>query len=218
MRRSVFHIPPPVFYVAAILLAAIFAGCASPTGSNLNSNANANLTTNTNTTPANTNANSVAESLSGISAREPNRYRATLVFSAETAGGDKTIGIPTFSAVVARSGEDRRVAFKLPDGSDLIYIDSDGHHFVVLPARKQYAELTPEAGRFSIQRLMRPGQIVMFLGRLKGVERVGEETLNGRAAIKYSYNRTVETKTQAGEEKKQRFEYIAKQDQCTHPS
>lgn len=183
-------------------------GCGTP--ANTNTNANANTTANVNAAPANLNTNSSAESLAGITAREPEKYRATLVLSAETASGEKTIGIPTLSAVIARNADSRRVAFKLPDGSDLIYIDTADHHYVVLPGRKQYAELTPEAVGFQIQRLMTPGQIVSHLERLKGVERVGEEQFNGRAAVKYSYSSAVNTNTQAGEVKNQGFVFIDK--------
>src|SRR5438034_391373 len=97
----------------------------SDTNLNMNSNSTVNANTNTAAANANTNANTNAasESISSIAAREPEKYRATLVFSAETEGGQKTIGIPTLSAEVARNGADRRVAFKLPDGSDLISLE-----------------------------------------------------------------------------------------------
>ena|SRR3989442_133242 len=208
MRSSIFKVPTLIYFVAALGLASIAGGCGTPT--NTNTNSNTNITANTNSTPANPNANSSSESLSGISAREPEKYRATLVFSAETEGGEKTIGIPTLAAVVARNGDDRRVAFKMPDGSELIYIDRAAHHYVLLPARKQYAELTPEALGFQIQKLMTPGQLVSHLEKLKGVQRVGEEALNGRTAIKYSYASTVKTSTQAGDVSNQAYVYVDK--------
>ncbi|MCU1264307.1 MAG: hypothetical protein JWM21_625 [Acidobacteria bacterium] len=200
--------PKPVtliYFIIGLGLVAWFSGCGTPA---TNTNANVSIA-NTNSTPANVNAAAPA-TLSGISAREPDKYRATLVLSAETEGGDKAIGIPTLSAAIARNGEARRVAFKLPDGSDLIYIDSGDHHYVVLPGRKQYAELTQEAVGFQIHKLMTPGQIVSHLEQLKGVERVGEEQFNGRTAIKYSYNSSVKTDTQAGDVKNQGFVYVDK--------
>ncbi|HXD34108.1 MAG TPA: hypothetical protein VN643_23530 [Pyrinomonadaceae bacterium] len=186
----------------------LFAACGTPTNTNTNTNSNANITANTNAAPAN--ANTSAESLAVITAREPDKYRATLTLSAETENGEKTIGMPTLSVAIARSGDSRRVSFKMPDGSDLIYIDTTDHHYVVLPARKQYAELTPDAVGFQIQRLMTPGQIVKHLERLKGVQQAGEEKFNGRTAMKYSYSSQVDTKTQAGEVKNQGFVYIDK--------
>lgn len=176
-----------------------------------NTNANANLSVNTNTTPANANANVSTVTTSGIAAREPETYRATLVFSAETEGGQKTIGIPTLSAEVTRNGADRRVSFKLPDGSDLIYVEKGGLHIVIAPGRKQYAELTPEATGFQLQKLMTPGQLVSRLENLKGVERIGEENVNGRTAEKYRYANTTNTNTQAGSVSTEAFVYVDKE-------
>lgn len=176
-----------------------------------NTNTNVNTTVNTNTAPANLNANVSTAPIAVIAAREPQQYRATLVLSAETEGGQKTIGIPTLSAEVVRSGADRRVSFKLPDGSDLIYLEKGGLHIVIAPGRKQYAELTPEATGFQIHKLMTPGQLVARLENLKGVERVGEETINGRAADKYRYANTTNTNTQAGSVSTEAFVYVDKE-------
>lgn len=209
MRSSIVK-PAPLFYLAATMLLVVMASSCRP-ASETNTNSNANLSANTNTTPANLNANSATESLSGVNTREPAKYRATLVFSAETAGGEKTIGIPTFSAEVARNGDDRRVSFKLPDGSDLIYIDHDNHSYAVVPGRKQYAELTTEAVGFQVQKLMTPGQLVSYIGKLKGLERVGDDQINGRPADKYRYSTTVKTGTQAGEVKNQAYVYVDKE-------
>jgi outer membrane lipoprotein-sorting protein len=173
-------------------------------------NANTNLT-NVNSSPVIANANLSPEPASVIAAREPEKYRATLVFSAETEGGQKTVGIPTLSAEVARNGADRRVSFKLPDGSDLIYLEQAGKHIVIAPGRKQYAELTPEATGFQLQRLMTPGQLVAHLEKLRGVERVGEETMNGRNADKYRYATTTNTSTAAGQVSTEAFVYVDKE-------
>jgi hypothetical protein len=209
MRSSMPKLSMLVYLVVTCGLLFVASGCGTP--SNTNANTNANAVANTNLAPANVNANSSAETLKVISAREPEKYRATLVFSAETEGGEKTIGIPTLSVAIARNGEARRVAFKLPDGSDLIYIDSADHHYVLLPGRKQYAELTPEAVGFQIHKLLTPGQLVTYLEKLKGVERVGEEPFNGRTAVKYSYSSAVKTETQAGDVKNQGFVYVDKE-------
>ena len=200
---------PPVFILVLTLSATLItvSGCARGTAeSNVNLNVNANTNVNANVAA---NAN-VATAPSTLAAREPDRYRATLVLSAETEGGEKTIGIPTLSAEVAKNGPDRRLAFKLPDGSDLIYIESKGVHYAIAPARKQYAELTPEATGFQLHRLMTPGQVVGYLDRLQGIQLVGEESLAGRTAIKYRYARTDNTKTSAGDVRTESFVYIDK--------
>lgn len=202
---------PPVFMlVLAISLIVIAAsGCARgpEANANVNTNINTNANVNANPTGANINASTAP---STIAAREPETYRATLVFSAETEGGDKAIGIPTLSADVAKNGADRRLSFKLPDGSDLVYLERAGVQYGIAPARKQYAELTPEATGFQLQKLMTPGQLVAYLDRLKGIEFVGEEQRAGRTALKYRYARTAQTQTSAGEVKTESFVYVDK--------
>jgi hypothetical protein len=172
------------------------------TNVNMNVNANSN---------ANTNANTNSAPPSTLAAREPERYKATVVLAAETEGGQRTIGIPTLSAQVARNGADRRVAFKLPDGTDLIYLEKGNQHIVIAPARKQYAELTPEATGLQLQKLMTPGELVARLDKLSGIEKVGEEQINGRAAEKYRYSRTSNTNTQAGTVNTEAFFYLDKE-------
>jgi hypothetical protein len=199
----------PVF----ILLFAISVVAIATSACTRGADVNANITTNTNT---NVNANATGANInaatapSTIAAREPETYKATIVFTAETEGGEKTVGIPKLAAEVARSGVDRRLSFKLPDGSDLVYLEKGGVQYGIAPARRQYAELTPEATGFQLHRLMTPGQIVSHLDRLKGIELVGEEQLAGRTAVKYRYARTAQTQTAAGEVKTESFIFIDK--------
>jgi hypothetical protein len=173
----------------------------------VNLNVNTNVNANANLTAANANS---ATAPSTLAAREPDKYRATLVFSAETEGGEKTIGVPTLSAEVAKNGADRRLSFKLPDGSDLIYLERGGQHYAIAPGRRQYAELTPEATGFQLHKLMTPGQLVSYLDRLQGIQFVGEESRAGRTAMKYRYARTSQTNTSAGEVRTESFVYIDK--------
>jgi len=201
---------PPVVILVLAISTIVFAmsGCARGPEANANvSNINTNINTNTSLTNANTNA----APPSTFAAREPNTYKGMLVLTAETEGGEKTVGIPPLSAEVARNGEDRRVSFKLPDGSDLVYVDHAGSHYAILPARKQYAELTPAATGFQLHKLMTPGQLVAYLDRLQGIQPVGDETVNGRTAQKYRYARTENTKTSAGEVHTESFIYVDKE-------
>ena len=194
-----------VFTISIIVIAS--SGCTRGPAANANINTNVNTNVNANPAGANINASSAP---SAIAAREPDSYKATIVFSAETEGGDKAIGMPTLSADVAKNGSDRRLSFKLPDGSDLIYLEHGGVQYGIAPARKQYAELTPEATGFQIHKLMTPGQLVAYLDRLKGIEFVGEEPQAGRTALKYRYARTSQTQTSAGEVKTESFVYVDK--------
>jgi hypothetical protein len=208
--RPRFEIVRPPVLILVLVISAILvtvAGCSRGPVAETNVNMNVNTNVNANVAPLNANS---AVAPSTMAAREPDAYRATLVFSAETEGGEKTIGIPTLSAEVAKNGPDRRLSFKLPDGSDLIYLEHNGVHYAIAPARKQYAELTPEATGFQLHKLMTPGQLVSYLDRLQGIQAAGEEQLNGRTALKYRYARTDQTKTSAGEVKTESFIYIDK--------
>lgn len=207
-RHLVFSALGIIASVALVLLAA----CVPPKTADSNANANANTNANANSSAASDNANSSSESASSnINTREPDKYAATLTFSIETQGGEKAIGIPSLSMQVARSGDDRRVEFKLPDGTPLIYLDHDNHHYVILTGRKQYAELTKEATGIEIHKLLTPGQLVEDLKKIKGLERAGEGPMDGRTAEKYRYTASRETNTKAGEVKAEAFVYVDKE-------
>lgn len=175
--------------------------------------ANTNSNTNANTQPTNSNANtnSSTSSTSGLDTAEPEKYSATLVFTLQTSGGDKAMGIPPLSVQVARNGADRRVEFKLPDGTPLVYLDHENRQYVIVPSRKQYAELSKEATGTQLQKLMTPGQIVADLKNRSGVEKVGEERIDGRMAEKYRYSTSTDTKTKAGEVTAEAFIFIDKE-------
>jgi hypothetical protein len=199
-----------VLKFGAILCLALLlsvAGCQPAPNSNTSANTQP---ANSRASAANVNSESATNGVT-INAREPAKYSATLQLSLETSGGDKAIGLPSLSVQVARSGDDRRVEFKLPDGTPLIYLDHNNHHYVIVPGRKQFAELTPEATGVQMQKLMTPGQLVGDLKELKGVERTGEEPMNGRVAEKYRYNASTNTNTKAGEVKAEAFVYVDKE-------
>jgi len=195
------------FLLCFFLLIMATGGCQR--GPVAESNLNTNLSTNANLTPAN--SNTASQPIASLAAREPDRYKATLVFTAQTEGGDNAIGIPPISVDVARNGADRRLLFKLPDGSDLIYLDHAGTAYAIAPGRKQYAELTPAATGFQLHKLMTPGQLVAYLDKLKGIELLGEEPLSGRTAQKYRYARTSNTGTSAGQVNTESFVFIDKE-------
>src|SRR6476469_1532162 len=184
--------------LVALLLLAINA-CQPMPSSNSNANVNANSNANANSPVTNNNLNANSGDNSGpvINAREPDKYSATLAFSMETEGGDKAIGIPSLAVQVARNGDDRRVEFKLPDGSPLVYLDHNNKHYVILPSRKQYAELTQEATGIQIHKLITPGELVEDMKKIKGVERAGEGPMGGRDAEKYRYSTSTNTNTKA---------------------
>lgn len=191
----------------SLLLGLMLSACQPATNTNSNTNANANVP------PANSNSSNTSTTDTGatLNAREPEKYTATLEFRIETQGRDKAMGIPPLTVQVARNGADRRVEFKLPDGTPLVYLDHANRHYVIAPGRKQYAELSPEATGTQLQKLMTPGQLVADLKEKKGVERVGEEQINGRTAEKYRYSTSANTNTKAGEVTAEAFVYLDKE-------
>lgn len=200
-------ITPLILVCSALIL---ITGCQP--AANPNTNANLNANTNANSNVALNNANMSPEGTGVvINTREPDKYSSTLVFSIQTEGGDKAIGIPPLSIGVARSGDDRRVEFKLPDGTPLVYLDHNNHHYVIVPSRKQYAELTPEATGFQMHKMLTPGQLVESLKNVKGIERAGDEPFNGRTAEKYQYSKTANTNTKAGEVQANAYIYVDKE-------
>jgi hypothetical protein len=195
------------------LAAALTLGCGAPV-SNGNSNttisnsSNLNININSNANLTNTNANT--SSSSGVETKEPDVYTATVTLKLETLG-DQKMSVPSVQANVARNGEDRRMEFSLPGGEKLIYLDKGGKQFVISPNRKQYAELTKDALGFEVRRMLMPGEIVNQVKNIRGVERVGEEQLSGRAVIKYRYGATANTGTQAGQVNTESFVYVDKE-------
>jgi hypothetical protein len=180
-------------------------GCQPAPKSNANSNAPA-ISRTFGTKP---NSESATSGVT-INAGEPEKYSATLQLSIETEGVDKATGAPALSVQVARNGSDRRFEFKLPDGTPLIYLDHSNRHYVIVPARKQYVELTQEAADEQMQKLMTPDELVEDLKGLTGVERAGEGPVNGRVAEKYRYS-AADKNAKGVDAKAEAFIYVDKE-------
>lgn len=185
-------------------------GCQPQTG-----NTNANLV-NTNANVANAFANNanttnMNSSVSVMEAKEPDEYQATVKLSLEALGDQQKATLPGLSANVARSGADRRMEFALPNGEKVVYLDKAGTTYLIMPNRKQYAELTQETLGFDVRRLLMPEEIVRRVENVQGVQRVGEEQMNGRTVIKYRYESVANTQTQAGQVETESFLIIDKE-------
>src|SRR6266850_5703387 len=191
----IFTIRLSTLMLAPTLLTLSIASGACQQSTNIQSN-----TANVNASPsASVSASPSPESGSVIDSREPDKYQAKLSLTAQTTGSGQNISVPPLTANVARSGADRRVSFVVPGGDEVIYLDRADKRYIILPKRKQYAELTQASTGFEVPRVMTPAQIVDQLKSMKGYERVGEEAVNGRTAIKYRYAGTAKTGTQAGD-------------------
>ncbi|CAN5136338.1 hypothetical protein BH20ACI2_BH20ACI2_26030 [soil metagenome] len=178
----------------------IITGCGEPATNttvavNMNANAanslaNANSNADTNTNSANT---------TDVAAREPDRYEATVNVKVEAVGDQQKSAMPTLSAKVAREGNDRRMEFSMPAGGRVVFLDKGGVNYLILPDKRQYAELTQEALGFDVRRMLMPEQIVQQIKGVPGVQFVGEEQYNGRTVLKYQYGSVSNTQTQAGQ-------------------
>ena len=146
-----------------------------------------------------------------IEAREPDKYSATMVATLSTTGQQQAKG--QAEVRVERNGSDRRYAVTLPLYGELVFLDKADKRYVIMPARKQYAELTQELTGVNMDqvRSMTPGQLVAYVERQQGVERVGEETLNNRQAVKYKVAGRAQTQTSAGQVQGETYIYVDKE-------
>lgn len=129
-------------------------------------------------------ASGVASSVPPFATKEPERYQATRVVtsSADAGGGESR-------TLIARDGERRREEYEADAGERIAYLQLPEGSYVLLPAKKLYAELKTEtdggahAARvppdFSPEKLLNEARPETLY------ERLGEESLNGRATVKY---------------------------------
>jgi hypothetical protein len=167
---------------------------------NINSNSNANIATSTVTT----NTGQTVE------VREPEKYSATMVATLATSGNQQAKGQAEIK--VARSGADRRYSVNLPGLGEIVFLDKADKRYVIMHGRKQYAELTQEMTGVNMEqvRAMTPAQLVAVVSKQQGVERLGEETFNGRTAVKYRAAGRTQTQTSAGQVQGETFIYVDK--------
>lgn len=204
--------------ILATTFLATIAGAACRTAEEANVNANAgsvNATVNVNSANSANMSGSTVTTSTGqtIEAREPDKYSATVVVAASTAGQQRAAGQTEIK--VARNGADRRYSLdtKLPGVGEIIFLDKADKRYLILPGQKKYAELTQELTGMNMDavRSMTPGQLVAFVSRQQGVERVGEETLNTRAVTKYRVAGRTQTQSSAGQVQGETFIYVDKE-------
>lgn len=203
------------FLVTISIICIGLTACGVPTANTVVSNLNtrANMNANSDSNPnSNTMANAnTSASASIITSTEPNEYQATVTLRLEALGADKSTALPPLSAQVARSGADRRMVFTMPAGGRVIYLDKAGTNYMVLPEKKQYAEIDRESTGFDVRRMLMPEQIVERVKATPGVRLVGDEKYNGRDAVRYAYGAVADTKTQAGQVATESFLIVDKE-------
>lgn len=196
-----------------ILSLPILQGCpaaAPPANVTTNTNSAANtVSSNTNST---NNSNTAATTTSAvIETKEPEQYQAVVKLKFETSGEQKLTLPGELQANVAKNGQNRRMEFNMPNGEKLIYLDANEKHLLILPNRKQFAELNKDSVGFDVRSMMTPEQIVNQVKNMKGVQRVGEEKYGDRDAVKYQYDSVTNTKSQAGSVETKSFIYVDKE-------
>ena len=190
----------PLFRIGLFLLASTFAiGCGAPAGNTTATNAG-NSTFASNTANFNTNNANANISSGNYQFAEPTSYQGVIRLTFETMGQQpqNRQSTPPIVATVARNGEDRLMEFTLPTNEKVQYLEKGNMKYIVLPTRKQYAELTAEALGFEVRKMMTPEQIVNQLKALPGVTLAGEENLSGRQVVRYTYRNAMNTNSQAG--------------------
>ena len=201
---------------AKILLGAtcslVLAGSACQPANNGNtttSNSTTNINTSNTSNTSNANTTSLNTAGAPIETREPDQYSATITVKVE-ATGSQSITSPALSADFARNGASQRVSVKV--GNDqIIYLDRPDKRYVILPNRKQYAELDAQSTGFDVPKLMTPAQIISQVKSVSGCENAGEEMYAGRNAVKYRCAAATKTGTQAGDVKDESFIYVDKE-------
>ncbi|HZT59668.1 MAG TPA: hypothetical protein VFA21_13750 [Pyrinomonadaceae bacterium] len=207
-----------LFASAAVALSLAATACQQGTETNNAANANSGNTNSTVNVNSSNSANMTTSTITTntgqtIEAKEPDKYSATVVINAAATGQKQAGG--QLQLKVARNGSDRRysVDTKLPGVGEIVYLEKGDKHYVIFPARKQYAELTQDMTGVNMDavRSMTPGQIVAFVERQQGVERGGDETLNNRPVTKYKVAGRTQTQTTAGQVQGETYIYVDKE-------
>lgn len=181
--------PVVLFLLTLTLLAA---SCKKPdvTGNQAGTNGNANGATEaTSLTPP-------------FSTKEPERYQATRVITSSVDGEAAANGAQGSQTFIARDGDRRREDYESSAGEKISYLQLPNGSYVMLPAKKLYAELKPLTNGESNERAVSvppdfsPDKLLNETRPESRYEKLGAETVNGRATVKYRV--TVLGKTGAG--------------------
>ena len=133
--------------------------------------------------------------------KEPERYQAVRVITGSTGGEGGSVNNQTF---IARDGDKRREDYESANGLKISFLQLASVNYVLIPAKKIYAELTPEAGgeeserETSVPPDFSPDKLLNEARTEARYENLGAETVNGRATQKYRV--TVRGKTGASKE------------------
>jgi hypothetical protein len=153
-------------------------------------------------------ANRDTSSTPPFATKEPERYQAVRVMTTSEGEGmtDPKAAEPGSRTFIARDGERRREDYETGAGEKISYLQLPEGNYVLRPAKKMYAELKPGTNgvdgerQASVQPDFSPDKLLNEERPESHYEKLGAETLNGRATVKYRV--TVMGKTGASREVK----------------
>jgi hypothetical protein len=121
-----------------------------------------------------------------FSTKEPERYQAVRV---TTVTGDDSSPTQSNQVLVARDGEKRREEYSWGPSGQIVYLQIPAGRFVLLPARRIYADIGVEAersiGSADDSSELSPDQLLNEAPAPATYENLGAETLAGRLTSKY---------------------------------
>ncbi|MBI3650284.1 MAG: hypothetical protein HY231_04485 [Acidobacteria bacterium] len=180
------------------------------------SNSNATVSSNTNTSAvlnANSESTMNANATTGVSnaafaTREPEQYSLMMTIAGQGSASNKQGTLAPQTIEFARLGADRRWSLNLPAIGQVVYLEKANMRYLILPSRSQYVEIAPDALGFQLGNVLTPSAIVEHLKPHTQYERLGTETINGRAADKYRFTGAADTHTQAGTVQSESYVYL----------
>jgi hypothetical protein len=142
-------------------------------------------------------------SMPPFATKEPDAYQATrIITSSESGAQAQADDAPDSKTLIARSGERRREDFESAAGEKISYLQLPEGVYVLLPAKKLYAELKPgssgaegEGAAGGLPPDFSPDKLLNETRPESRYEKLGAENMLGRATTKYRV--TVRGKTGA---------------------
>lgn len=123
---------------------------------------------------------------------EPEQYQATRIITSSESGAEaETNDAPDSKTLIARSGERRREDYEAAAGEVISYLQLPEGIYVLLPAKKLYAELKPgtsdveSEGAASVSPDFSPDKLLNETRPESRYEKLGSENLLGRTTTKY---------------------------------
>jgi len=141
-----------------------------------------------------TNSNSATEetlTTPPFATREPERYQALRVIESSTNGNGGAAGVLNSQTFIARDGDRRREDYETVAGAKVSLLQLPNGTYVLLPDKKLYAELKPEASGLTDKQAANvpsdfsPERLLNEARPAAHYEKLGTEDVNGRAAVKY---------------------------------